>query len=191
MRVRESGMPAEDIWEAFFDAGAILDRLGVDVTVRDLVEFGCGYGTFTTAAARRVSGRVYCNDIDPSMLAFATRKAVDAGLHNIHFELRDFMADGTGLADDSMDYGMLFNILHVDNPVQLFAEAHRNLVAGGRLGVIHWIHDPNTPRGPPLDIRPTPAQCIRWAHEAGFRPTRDVIELPPYHYGLVFEKRKP
>lgn len=181
-------MPAREVWEAFFDAGAILDRLGVDADVRDLVEFGCGYGTFTVAAAKRVSGRVFSNDIEPGMLAHATEKSVNEGVRNIHFELRDFMADGTGLADASMDYALLFNILHVDEPKNLLTEAHRTLVPGGRLGVIHWVHDADTPRGPPLDIRPTPAQCTRWAKEAGFSTSGDVIDLPPYHYGLVFRK---
>lgn len=181
-------MPERDVWEAFFNAGDILDRLGVDKEVRDLAEFGCGYGTFTVAAAKRISGRVFSNDIEPGMLAHATEKSVNEGLQNIVFELRDFMANGTGLADASVDYAMLFNILHVDKPVLLLGEAHRILVPGGRLGVIHWIHDADTPRGPPLDIRPTPAQCIRWAKDAGFSATGDVIDLPPYHYGLVFRK---
>lgn len=181
-------MPTREIWEAFFDAGQLLDRLGVDAGVRDLAEFGCGYGTFTVAAAKRVSGRVYCNDIDPAMLAYATEKAVDAGLHNIHFELRDFMADGSGLADESMDFALLFNILHGEDPVALLAEAHRILVPQGRLGVIHWIHDAETPRGPPLAIRPTPAQCIDWARVAQFEAMSAVIDLPPYHYGIVLRK---
>lgn len=181
-------MPAEDIWESFFDAGAILDRLGVDSRVQDLVEFGCGYGTFTLAAAGRVAGRVFSNDIEPGMLAHATERARVAGLQNIHIELRDFMADGTGLADASVDFALLFNILHVDAPDLLLAEARRNLVPGGRLGIIHWVHDAATPRGPPLDIRPTPAQCIRWAKAAGFSTTGDHIDLPPWHYGFVFRK---
>ncbi len=80
---------------------------------------------------------------------------------------------------------MLFNILHGEDPVGLLAEAKRNLCPSGLLGVIHWNYDETTPRGPPLDIRPRPEQCLGWAKEAGFTADSDIIDLPPYHYGMV------
>ena len=60
MKIRESGMPDEQKWYEFFDPTAILPRLGLDAACGDVVEFGCGYGTFTLAAARIISGTVYC-----------------------------------------------------------------------------------------------------------------------------------
>ena len=51
MKIRESGMPPQGVWDAFFDPDGILDRLGFDDSVTDAVEFGCGYGTFTLPAA--------------------------------------------------------------------------------------------------------------------------------------------
>ncbi|WP_274435966.1 hypothetical protein [Alicyclobacillus sp. ALC3] len=40
-----------------------------------------------------------------------------------------------------------------------------------------------------MAIRPTPEQIIRWANEAGY--VVDVqVDLKPYHFGLVFVKRK-
>ena len=51
MKVRDSGMPDEDMWAGFFEPAKVLTTLGLDRDVRDLVEFGCGYGTFTLAAA--------------------------------------------------------------------------------------------------------------------------------------------
>lgn len=188
MKVRESGMPPQDVWDAFFDVEAILDRLGVDSSVADVVEFGCGYGTFTIPAARRVSGIVHTMDIEPAMLEVAARNAADAGIRNVEFTLRDFIAGGTGLPDQSVDFGFLFNILHEQEPVVLLEEAHRNLRDGGRLGIIHWNCDEKTPRGPPLKIRPGPAQCRDWAIEAGFTSTGEIIDLPPWHYGLVMRR---
>ena len=47
MRVRESGMPPQDYWDSFFDVDRILDELLLDSSRRDVLEFGCGYGTFT------------------------------------------------------------------------------------------------------------------------------------------------
>ena len=52
MRIRDSGMPAEDVWRTFFDVDATLTKLGLKPDCGDVVEFGCGYGTFTIPAAR-------------------------------------------------------------------------------------------------------------------------------------------
>ena len=80
-----------------------------------------------------------------------------------------------------------FFLLHLDEPVSLLAEARRNLEQGGLLGIIHWNFDETTPRGPPLEIRPKPEQIIDWSREAGFSSGSDIIDLPPYHYGLVMK----
>jgi hypothetical protein len=73
--------------------------------------------------------------------------------------------------------------------VRVLREAARVIAGNGSVFVIHWRYDPATPRGPSLDIRPRPQDCIRWAEEAALRPPgNDVIDLPPYHYGLVLKK---
>jgi SAM-dependent methyltransferase len=184
-KVRDSGMPEQDAWESFFDPDQLLTRMRLTADCRDVVEFGCGYGTFTLPAARRVGGTVFALDIDSTLIAGAERRAAAEGLTNIRFLRRDFIAQGTGLADSSADYAMLFNILHCENPVGLLRETHRNLREGGALGVIHWNPDPDTPRGPPMSIRPGPEQCKQWAETAGFSPGGGFIDLPPYHFGLV------
>jgi ubiquinone/menaquinone biosynthesis C-methylase UbiE len=153
-----------------------------------IVEFGCGYGTFTIPAARRCAGSLYALDIDPNMLALTRRKAEEAGLANVRAELRDFVATGTGLADATADYCMVFNILHADEPVALLREARRVVKPGGLVGIMHWNYDPTTPRGPSMAIRPTPEECTRWATTAGLTPRSDVIDLPPYHYGFVLAR---
>jgi len=191
VRVRESGMPPQEYWDSFFDVEKILDELRLDNSRRDVLEFGCGYGTFTLPAARRISGKIIGLDLDAGMLDATRASAKQAGLDNIEGQLRDFCADGSGLAEGSVDYAMLFNILHLDEPVSLLAEARRNLEQGGLLGIIHWNFDETTPRGPPLEIRPKPEQIIDWSHEAGFSPGSDIIELPPYHYGLVMKATCP
>lgn len=178
-------MPPQDYWDSFFDVEKILDALRLDSSRKDVLEFGCGYGTFTLPAARRISGRLFALDLDPGMLETTRERAEDAGIGNIDYLLRDFVVDGSGLDDGSVDYAMLFNILHGEDPVSLLGEARRNLCEGGLLGVIHWNYDDTTPRGPPLDIRPRPEQCLEWAEEAGLTPDSEVIDLPPYHYGFV------
>lgn len=169
----------------FFDADRILEKLGLDDPTVDWAEFGCGYGTFTVAAAARTRGTVFAIDIEPAMIAATERKAQAAGVSNVRTVLRDFVGSGTGLADNSVGYAMLFNILHAANPVGMLREAHRILRPGGKVGVIHWNYDATTPRGPDLSIRPRPEQCQAWVAEAGFRIELPPISLPPYHYGLV------
>ena len=188
MKIRDSGMPDEHSWERFFDAGHVLRRLGLNGGYEDVVDFGCGYGTFSIAAARMTTGTIYALDIDPNMVAETSSRAQQLGLTNVRATERDFVADGADLPPGSVDYAMLFNILHAEDVTGLLEEALRVLRPGGTLGIIHWIHDARTPRGPPLSIRPRPEQCMQWASDAGFQLSCTPIELPPYHYGLVARK---
>ena len=50
MKTRESGMPEESLWATFFTPEEVLHKLGLP-TAGDVVDFGCGYGTFTIPAA--------------------------------------------------------------------------------------------------------------------------------------------
>lgn len=189
MKTRESGMPEEAMWREFFKPEAILRSLQLTPACRDVVEFGCGYGTFTIPAARVVRGTVHALDIEPEMVAVTQAKAEAEGLRNVRVCLRDFVAEGTGLPAASVDYAMLFNILHAETPERLLRECYRVLAPGGLLGIIHWNCDPTTPRGPSMGIRPLPEKCQNWAAAEGFRlQAPGLISLPPYHYGMVLER---
>jgi len=189
VKTRESGMPEEEVWAGFFDPELVLRRLWLTPKCGDLVEFGCGYGTFTIPAARIVSGAVYALDIEPEMIDAIRAKAEAGGLGNVKACLRDFVADGTGLPEESVDYAMLLNILHAERPEVVLQEAFRVVRAGGILAIMHWNHDPSTPRGPSMDIRPRPQQCCGWAEDVGFNVLAPgIIDLPPYHYGMAFER---
>jgi SAM-dependent methyltransferase len=187
---RESGMPAVEEWEFYFDAAGVLESLGCCRLNGDAVEFGCGYGTFTIPAAQRTLGTVYALDIDPLMVAATATRVARAGLKNVIVEQRDFVTQGCGRESRSASLALLFNILHIEDPVTLLKEAHRVLRRGGLVGIIHWNYDERTPRGPPLDIRPRPEQCRDWGEEAGLRWVRNE-DLPgsPWHWGMVFERR--
>lgn len=188
MKIRESGMPKEEEWSPFFAPSKILRLLCLGANVVDVVDFGCGYGTFTIPAARIISGRVFAFDIEPEMVEATKQKAKRFKLENVEAVLRDFISEGSGLEDLSVDYVMLFNILHVENPVALLQEAYRILRPSGKVGVIHWNYDAATPRGPPMAIRPKPEQCRSWAESVGF-VFEHLVDLKPHHYGLLFKKR--
>ena len=189
MKGRDSGMPDEALWESFFDPACVVGRLDCWGSSGNVVEFGCGYGTFTTPAASRVPGIVLALDIDEGMVAATSGRALRAGLSNVVVERRDFVADGCGLPDASAGYAMLFNILHIEDPVALLGEARRALAPGGKAGIIHWRNDVDTPRGPALAIRPTPGQCRAWGEAAGLEFVRhEALGCCPWHWGMVMRR---
>lgn len=190
MKIRDSGMPDEATWAGFFDPVTTLGKLGLTADCGDVVEFGCGYGTFTLPAARIVDGTVFALDIEPEMIERTRRCAAEASLDNVELRHCDFLADGSGLDDGSAGYAMVFNILHLERPQELLGEARRVLRPGGLLGLMHWNHDPGTPRGPDMSFRPTPAECVAAAEDAGFTMVGDLVDLPPYHWGAVLESTR-
>jgi SAM-dependent methyltransferase len=191
MKGRESGMPDEAYWDTFFDPEGVLDQL-LRPSANDcnVVEFGCGYGTFTLPAARRTRGLVTALDIEPKMIELVAQRARANDLWNLRTDLRDFVESGTGLADRSQGHAMLFNLLHIEAPVALLREAFRTLQPGGVLSVIHWRSDIETPRGPPLAIRPRPQQCAALLRGAGFDAVSpvDLGAFAPYHFGLIAQR---
>jgi ubiquinone/menaquinone biosynthesis C-methylase UbiE len=191
MKTRESGMPSEEVWDGFFKPEETLKKLGLATDCTGVVDFGCGYSTFTIPAAHIVRSIVYALDIEAEMVEATKAKAEATNLTNVIVRLRDFIAEGSGLLDGCVEYAMLFNILHAEETSVLLREAWRVLVPGGRLGIMHWNYDPNTPRGPNMSIRPRPEQCRDWAEQVGFQLLPPgLIDLPPYHYGFVFERPK-
>lgn len=188
MKIRESGMPDEAQWSSFFDCEMVIAKLlGATEIQGQVIEFGCGYGSFTVPAARRTRGLVTALDIEPGMIAVVREKAASLGLHNIRAELRDFVADGAGVDTGSQAHAMIFNLLHLAQPGELLREARRTLQDDGVLSVMHWRSDIPTPRGPPLAMRPTPGQCRQWMADAGFRAIEsvDLQNGGPFHFGLI------
>ena len=189
MKLRESGMPEEAYWETLFDVPLILDRLGINSQLRNSIELGCGYGTFTVPVARRISGILTTIDIDPAMVERSRQRAAQAGVANIRCFVRDVFAGGFGVEPASKDACLLFNILHCEQPVKLVDEAARVVRPAGYVYVIHWRYDPATPRGPSMEIRPRPEQILNWARETGLVAIPEgIVNLPPWHYGIRLQR---
>src|SRR5208337_2078314 len=94
-KVRESGMPEEELWSSFFDVERILDSMLVNSEIFDAADFGCGYGTFTIPAAKRIRGILYALDIEPEMLGTVDLKAHNEGLTNVRTTLTDLLREGS------------------------------------------------------------------------------------------------
>lgn len=187
MKIRESGMPCEELWTSFFTPEQTLLALGLTQACSNAVDFGCGYGTFAIPAARIIRGTMYALDIDPEMVDLTRAKAEAEQLENLVVRQCDFEDCGTGFDDATADYVMLFNILHTERPQVLLREAWRILKQNGRLAVMHWNYG-TTPRGPSMGIRLRPEQCRELVTEAGF-VLKPLVQLPPHHYGFVAKRR--
>lgn len=172
-------MPEEAFWETLFDLALIISRLRID-SFQNVAEFGCGYGTFSIPVAKAISGKLYTFDIESAMVARTVERS--AGLQVVASQ-RDVMQRGFGVCVDAV---LLFNILHCEQPVRLLQHARSALLDGGKVLAIHWRNDIPTPRGPAAEIRPCPEEIITWAKEVGLT-TAEVIDLPPWHYGIVLE----
>jgi SAM-dependent methyltransferase len=187
MKVPESGMPEETYWESLFDIPLILDRMNVTASVENAAEVGCGYGTFSLPVARRIRGTLFTFDIDDAMLARTTSRAAAEGVGNVRSVRRDILASGFGLEPECCDAVLLFNILHFPQSEDLVRKSAEVLRPGGRVLAIHWRSDPATPRGPPMHLRPTPANAARWAESAALTLT-GTTDLPPWHFGVTLTK---
>ena len=187
MKVIDSGMPAEVIWADFFNIDLILDELQIN-SINNLVEIGCGYGTFTIPTSKHVTNKLYAFDIEQEMINIVNQKLINDKITNIVTEQRDILTQTTGLQNKSIDYVMLFNILHHDSPDDFLAEAYRILKPNGKIGIIHWRSDISTPRGPDYSIRPKPEQIIEWLDKRKFNVEKEPIVIEPYHFGMIISK---
>jgi len=182
-------MPTDDMWASFFNVELILSELQINSDINDLVEIGCGYGTFTIPSAKRINGKLYGFDIEEGMLDIVNQKLKNESIVNVILEQRDVLIQKTELADNSIDYVMLFNILHHDSPTDFINEAFRILKPKGKVGIIHWRSDVETPRGPHLTIRPKPDQILQWIDKQRFYIHKKPFVIEPYHFGLILVKQ--
>lgn len=177
-------MPSEDMWDEFFNPADVLAKMKITRDVKLLVDIGCGYGTFILPAAATVKNIIGI-DIDPKMLGRCQEIIAERNITNIELILDDISENSYDVHKGSADYVSLFNILHCEDPLSLLRKAKLILKPDGRVGVIHWKYE-KTPRGPSMDIRPKPEQVISWAASIDLLLDAQV-DLPPYHYGLVFK----
>jgi len=188
MKIRESGMPDEKLWNTFFDIDLIFSELQINSQLTNIVEIGCGYGTFTIPVSKIIKGKVYAFDLEQEMIALTNEKLVNQKITNIELIERDIIKNTTGLSENSIDYVMLFNILHHEKPSELLDETYRILKTNGKVGIIHWRTDIETPRGPSLNIRTKPKDCIDWLEKSKFEILQEPKILKPYHFGLLAVK---
>lgn len=195
-RFQNTAQPDRDWWEALWpDPEAVVEQLGLGPDDR-VVDVCAGDGLFTLAMAEHTEEPVYAVDLDADLLAELDARADAAGLdiETVQADARDLQ---TALSEP-VDFALLGNTFHgVDDP-EAFAETVREvLTADGRFAVVNWYDRPKDEttvleevRGPPTGLRMSVEATVECCVAAGFE--RDfVVDLPPYHYGVVFRRPSP
>jgi ubiquinone/menaquinone biosynthesis C-methylase UbiE len=119
------------------NADEVLYKVGVREG-QTLVDYGCGSGIFSIAAAKKVGGRGlgYAMDIRPQALTRLKEIATGDGLSNLKTILLDKSIVSVALSDDVADVVLLYDVLQeIQDKPRLMAEMYRILEPSGVLSV--------------------------------------------------------
>jgi len=188
-------MPDAGWWEALWpDPAAVLRECELNAGTF-AVDLCAGDGWFTLPMAC-IARQVVAIDIDDKLLNSARRRLADAGLTNCAFTVTDAY-DLAKVVTAPADFLFLANVFHgVPDQTRLSRLVAQVLAPGGKFAVVNWHQRPReetivlgAPRGPRTELRMTPASVRRAVEPSGLALLR-VAELPPYHYGAIFQKAR-
>jgi SAM-dependent methyltransferase len=188
-----TAMPDPEWWEALWPRpGGVVAALGIGPG-GEVVDLCCGDGLFTVPLAR-IARRVLAIDLDPVMLDRARARLAAAGLTNCELVTGDAYAVAE-LVRTPADFVLIANTFHgIPEKSRLAGAVAAVLKAGGRFAVVNWHRHPREktivlgqPRGPRTEIRMEPGDVAAAIEPTGLKLV-GVVELPPYHYGAIFEK---
>jgi ubiquinone/menaquinone biosynthesis C-methylase UbiE len=122
----------------------VLERIGIRKS-QTVMDFGCGYGTYTIPAAKIVGaqGKVYALDKDEEALDELLQKAESAGLKNIE-RIETSGELEIELTDESVDVVLLFDVLHsfyfprAGDRRRLLGEIYRIMKPSAFLSISVW-----------------------------------------------------
>lgn len=186
-------MPTAGWWEALWpDPAAVLNQVGIrsGMTVIDLCS---GDGWFTLQIAK-IASRVIAVDIEAKLLDLAKLRLAEASIVNCDFIEGDAY-DVAMLVPQPADFVFLANAFHgVPERTRLAHAVAEALKPGGQFSIVNWHARPREgttilgePRGPLTELRITAEETMAAVEPAGFKSAR-IVELPPYHYAVIFEK---
>jgi len=119
------------------NAREILIKIGVGEK-QTVLDYGCGPGTFSMAAARIVGegGKVYALDVRPRALERIKEKVSSEEIENVETILLDTSEFDTGLNDETIDVILLYDVFHdIEDKRGLLQELYRVLKPEGLLSV--------------------------------------------------------
>lgn len=195
-RFQNTRQPDWDWWGKLWPTpGQTLRQLGLS-TGDSLVEIGSGNGYFALPAARITDpAPVYALDINESLLEELEHLADQQEIDNVV----PVHGDARSLADhllEPVDVGLIANTFHgIENSTMFVEQVIAALAEDGTFMVINWQDLPREtttvagePRGPPTDIRLSPAKTQEIVEEAADVTLSQQSDIPPYNYALIFEQ---
>ena len=186
-------MPTAGWWEALWpDPASVLAAVGIKPGM-EVIDLCSGNGWFTLQIVK-TARHVVAIDIDPNLLEVARHRLTQSGVANCDFVAGDAY-ELAKLAPRPADFVFMANAFHgVPDRTRLAHAVHDTLKPAGYFTVVNWHQRPREettilgePRGPATELRMTPEATRAAVEPAGFRLHR-LVELPPYHYGAIFDK---
>jgi SAM-dependent methyltransferase len=186
-------MPDAGWWEALWpDPVGVLTAVGVGPGM-DVIDLCSGDGWFTLQIAK-IAKHVFAVDIDRNLLRLAQHRLTESGLANCDFIERDAY-DVATCAPRQVDLVFLANAFHgVPDRARLARAVRDALRPRGRFAIVNWHRRPREetmvlgePRGPKSELRLTPDQTIAAVEAGGLQVVR-LVEVAPYHYGVIAER---
>ena len=188
-------MPTAGWWEALWpDPSAVLATVGLKAGM-DVIDLCSGDGWFTLQIAK-IAHYVVAIDIDRDLLEVARHRLNENGVTNCDFVAGDAY-ELAKLVPRPVNFVFLANAFHgVPDRRRLAQAVRESLKPTGHFAVVNWHQRPREettilgePRGPKTELRMSPEQTIE-AVEAGGLKLAQLVEVPPYHYGAVFERSR-
>jgi ubiquinone/menaquinone biosynthesis C-methylase UbiE len=185
-------MPTAGWWEALWpDPAGVLATVGLAPGM-DVVDLCSGDGWFTLQIAK-IARQVVAIDIDPALLEIARVRLMEGGVTNCEFVAGDAY-EVAMLVGKPSDFVFMANAFHgVPDYPRLARAVASTLKPGGVFAIANWhqrAREQTTlgePRGPKTELRVGP-EATKTAVESGGLKLVQVLEIPPYHYGAMFEK---
>ena len=186
-------MPTTGWWQALWpDPAGVSMKVGIGPGM-EVIDLCSGDGWFTMQIAG-LCRHVTAIDVDRQLLDAAAQRLAQNNLSNCKFVEGDAY-DIAMLVQRPADFVFMANVFHgVPERTRLAQAVLTVLKPGGRFAIVNWNDTPREqttllgePRGPATELRMTPQATIADVEPAGFK-LNSIVELPPYHYGAIFEK---
>ena len=187
-------MPTAGWWEALWpDPAGVLAKVGIKAGM-DVIDLCSGDGWFTLQIAK-IAQHVVAIDIDANLLDVARHRLTESGVTNCNYVAGDAY-DIQRLWPHRVDFVFMANAFHgVPERTRLARSVAAALKPGGHFAIVNWHARPREettilgePRGPRTELR-IESDVVKTAVEPSGLMLNEVVEIPPYHYGVIFERK--
>lgn len=185
-------MPTAGWWEALWpDPACVLNAVGLQPGM-NVIDLCSGDGWFTLQIAK-IARNVSAIDIDPHFLEVARHRLAESGVTNCDCVTGD--AYDIAKLTAPADFVFMANAFHgVPDRNRLGQAVTSALKTGGYFAIVNWHKRPREetpilgePRGPKTELRMSPEKTIKSVEGRGLKFIK-IVEVPPYHYGVVFQR---